>query len=254
MALTSKQIEGHLKARANPHRVKPGQIGALAVADIDDAPVDGETAAPISSNWAYDHVAAADPHAGYRLESADHTHQSTGAQAGQLDHGAALTGLSDDDHPQYRLETDNPWITVLKTDDESLTSTTTVQNDDHLFLNTVANTNYVIRFVAFFATPAAADFRYRLVHSGTTTRVRRMITRFAGASVSADWPTVAISSAFDAADVDLLGTGQDGGILETIILQVGASGGVLNFKWAQVTSSTTPTTVAEGSYLEYAVT
>ena len=43
--------------------------GYLLIADIDDAPVDGVTAAPISSNWAYDHVAAADPHAGYVLES-----------------------------------------------------------------------------------------------------------------------------------------------------------------------------------------
>ena len=50
------------------------------------------------------HAGAADPHAGYRLESADHTHASTGAEAGQLDHGLALTGLTDDDHTQYRLE------------------------------------------------------------------------------------------------------------------------------------------------------
>jgi hypothetical protein len=49
------------------------------------------------------HVAAADPHTGYRLESADHTHQSTGAQAGTLDHGLALTGLTDNDHTQYVL-------------------------------------------------------------------------------------------------------------------------------------------------------
>jgi hypothetical protein len=58
-------------------------------------------AAPISSNWAYDHINAADPHTVYRLESADHSHQSTGAQAGQLDHGLALTGLADDDHVAY---------------------------------------------------------------------------------------------------------------------------------------------------------
>ena len=75
----------------------------LLVADIDDTPVNGEVAQPISSNWAFDHVAAADPHTGYRLESADHSHQSTGAQAGQLDHGLALTGLTDDDHTQYLL-------------------------------------------------------------------------------------------------------------------------------------------------------
>lgn len=45
-----------------------------------------------------------DDHTQYRLESADHTHQSTGLQGGQLDHGLALTGLTDDDHTQYVLE------------------------------------------------------------------------------------------------------------------------------------------------------
>ncbi len=50
------------------------------------------------------HVAATDPHTGYRLESADHTHQATGAQAGKLDHGLALDGLTDDDHTQYLKE------------------------------------------------------------------------------------------------------------------------------------------------------
>ena len=32
-----------------------------------------------------------------------HTHQSAGAEGGQLDHGAALTELGDDDHTQYAL-------------------------------------------------------------------------------------------------------------------------------------------------------
>ena len=50
------------------------------------------------------HEGAGDPHAGYRLESADHSHQSTGLQAGTLDHGAALTGLTDDDHTIYLKE------------------------------------------------------------------------------------------------------------------------------------------------------
>ena len=36
--------------------------------------------------------------------STNHTHQSTGAQGGQLDHGLALTGLTDDDHTQYQKE------------------------------------------------------------------------------------------------------------------------------------------------------
>jgi hypothetical protein len=74
--------------------------------EVDDVPVDAATTAPISSNWAYDHVAAADPHTGYRLESANHTHATTGAQAGQLDHGNAMVAASllDDDHTQYVLK------------------------------------------------------------------------------------------------------------------------------------------------------
>lgn len=36
---------------------------------VDDAPVSGATTVPVSSNWAYDHVAAADPHPGYLTET-----------------------------------------------------------------------------------------------------------------------------------------------------------------------------------------
>lgn len=77
------------EAAANPHPTYLTQAEADAL--YEDA---GAVAT---------HEAAGDPHTVYRLESADHTHQSTGAQAGQLDHGAALTGLSDDDHPQYAI-------------------------------------------------------------------------------------------------------------------------------------------------------
>jgi hypothetical protein len=37
--------------------------------DIDNTPRDGARYNPISSDWAYDHVAAADPHTGYLKES-----------------------------------------------------------------------------------------------------------------------------------------------------------------------------------------
>jgi hypothetical protein len=43
--------------------------GKIGTADVDDTPVNGETAVPVSSNWAYDHAAAADPHTGYLRES-----------------------------------------------------------------------------------------------------------------------------------------------------------------------------------------
>lgn len=44
------------------------------------------------------HVAAADPHTGYRLESADHSHASTGLEAGQLDAANTHGSASPDTH------------------------------------------------------------------------------------------------------------------------------------------------------------
>jgi len=44
----------------------------LAVADIDDTPVDGETAQPISSNYMYDHITDTDQHPEY-MTPAEHT-------------------------------------------------------------------------------------------------------------------------------------------------------------------------------------
>jgi len=51
------------------------------------------------------HEGAADPHTVYRLESADHSHQSAGMEAGKLDHGLSMVAASllDDDHPHYKL-------------------------------------------------------------------------------------------------------------------------------------------------------
>ena len=43
------------------------------------------------------HAAAGDPHTGYRLESADHSHATTGLQAGQVAH-SALSGVTADQH------------------------------------------------------------------------------------------------------------------------------------------------------------
>lgn len=78
-----------------------GELGGTWASPTVDTTHSGSSHAGVVST----HEAASDPHTGYRLESADHSHQSTGAQAGQLDHGAALTGLSDNDHPQYALLT-----------------------------------------------------------------------------------------------------------------------------------------------------
>ena len=44
--------------------------------------------------------------------NAGHSHTNS-AGGGQLDHGTALTGLGDDDHPQYELESNNTGAAIL---------------------------------------------------------------------------------------------------------------------------------------------
>ena len=142
----------------------------LLVANIDDVAVNGETAQPISSNWAFDHVAAADPHTGYRLESADHNHQTTGAEAGQLDHGLALNGLTDDDHTQYALLAGRSGGQTLK-GGTGAAETLLLQGTDHATVgNIVINT-------AAIAPNATNGFLYVPSCAGTPTGVP---TTFAG--------------------------------------------------------------------------
>lgn len=53
------------------------------------------------------HAGLGDPHTGYRLESADHSHASSGLQGGQIGHGS-LTGVSaDQHHPQGHTQADH---------------------------------------------------------------------------------------------------------------------------------------------------
>jgi hypothetical protein len=78
-----------------------GDVAAAGTGTLPPANEDHKHGMPADPVTA--HAAAADPHTGYRLESADHTHATTGLQAGTIDHGA-LTGLIDDDHTQYMQE------------------------------------------------------------------------------------------------------------------------------------------------------
>lgn len=144
----------------------------------------------------------------------------------------------------------NPWTTLIKLADQT-NNTAVLVDDDTLQFATVANTNYTIRYRAFLITNATADSKYRLTHSGTTTRVKRQIARTSTADVALE---ITAGTAFDAADVVLSTTGINPYVEENIILQVGASGGIVKFTWAQVTLNAGPTSCLEGSYMEYATT
>jgi hypothetical protein len=84
-----------------------GELGGTWAAPTVDASHSGSThaatqaaAETTASNALTAHAAAADPHAGYRLESADHTHASSGLQGGQVAHSATSGRTPNDHHNQ----------------------------------------------------------------------------------------------------------------------------------------------------------
>lgn len=78
-----------------------GELGNTWASPTVDATHSGSSHAGVVTA----HEGAADPHTGYRKESDDHTHASSGAQAGQIQH-ADLAGLTDDTHPDYISQAD----------------------------------------------------------------------------------------------------------------------------------------------------
>ena len=156
-------------------------------------------------NGIVDHAAAADPHTGYRLESADHTHATTGAQAGQLDHGLALTGLTDDDHTQYRLETDRfPLTTFTKTG--TITTGTGVTR----WYNDSGRTLTFAEWTAAVGTaPTGASIIVDVNVGGTTimtgTKVVIAISAFVGSQTTFSTTTVA-DGGYITVDIDQVGS------------------------------------------------
>ncbi len=102
--------------KSDGSRMLTGNLGVADGVQVDGVDVSVHKAGT-------DTHAAATAAAGHAGGVGAHTHQSA-AQGGQLDHGVALTGLGDDDHPQYLNMTrhDTP---------DRHTLGTVVPHDDH---------------------------------------------------------------------------------------------------------------------------
>lgn len=78
-----------------------GELGGSWASPTVDATHSGSSHSGVIAT----HEAAADPHTGYRLESADHSHLSTGAQGGTVP-GADTTAIHDDTAGEISLLTE----------------------------------------------------------------------------------------------------------------------------------------------------
>ena len=141
-------------------------------------------------------------------------------------------------------------LRAYKTANESVTSSTTLQNDDHLVVTVEASAVYAVRgYIAAGQTAYSSDIKMAFsVPSGAT---------FAGVMIGVESDTAATNTpqgtlVGTSANDFPLSTGGGGnyrGINITGILTTSATAGSFQYQWAQQTSSGTAVVVFAGSWL-----
>lgn len=143
-----------------------------------------------------------------------------------------------------------PWACATKTIDESRSSTIVIADDRDLKFLMLANAEYLFRAFVFWTTPAAADFKHRLlgpVSPSIVSIARKSIEPGSGVI-----GVVAVDGAYSTSDNAILGTGALPGYLEFGgVIMNGITAGNFRFAWAQNSSNAGITTVLSGSYIEY---
>ena len=138
-------------------------------------------------------------------------------------------------------------LEVIKGSDESVTSSTTLQNDNELVIAVVASATYDFRCYLDFeggtqgssdikwtwVIPASASIRYRAVYTNTSGSAITGTT-----NLDSDVVTAGTSGAGTLRGTEMVGT-----------LVVGANAGNVQLQWAQNTSNATPTIVHAQSSL-----
>lgn len=143
---------------------------------------------------------------------------------------------------------------IRKTADESVTSSTTLQDDDTLQLAVAANTKYTIRISVHVSSLVGIRWRITGPASPTIIQIAGQYVSTALEVVAAGFvttPNMSHDSAYHTAD-QLVPMGMINGYMQfNIVLHNGANAGTVKFTWAQTSSSATATTVRAGSSLEW---
>ncbi|MFI9558881.1 hypothetical protein [Nonomuraea endophytica] len=132
---------------------------------------------------------------------------------------------------------------VIKAADESITSSTTLQNDDHLFLTVSANTDYWVEAMIRYDGPTGGDLKIGWsVPTGATLEWTSNGLATAATSTADDlWRRRRTATTDEI--VGAVGAGTDLLAMPEGLLRVGANAGTLRLRWAQGTSSATATRV-----------
>ena len=164
--------------------------------------------------------------------------------------GEFVTEAMMDTHVRDNQLAMGPHLIVRKPSDESVASSTTPQNDDHLLLSVGASevwlTQWIIRFTAV-STAVGIKLSWAFPASGAVS------TSFPFATAAGTFVVHTITGSANpstALDVGAPGSGTDVNTLVIPLIYIGAgSAGTLQLMWAQISSKATATVVKANSTL-----
>lgn len=169
----------------------------------------------------------------------------TGAGALQLDADVTITGVT------HLTGGTSLQRCAWKTADETVTNSAVLQDDDDLVLTVAASTTYTLDGMLLHSADAAADLQ--LAFTGPAGASLDWVPRGLStlAAATAGDVTLAASSIGDAGALitGTVGAGTKVATLVTGLLQVGATAGSLQLRWAQGTAHASDAVVYAGSYL-----
>lgn len=142
---------------------------------------------------------------------------------------------------------------VYKTADESVSSSTTLQDDDHLTFSLAANTKYKFRFHLFAYIPnATMGFKSQVTGPASPTNViyTQKLYQSSGDFAEAKKTSTAFSDAFDSGATWAGASTERGLYIVEGSVENGSNAGSLTIQWSQRTSNGSNLTIERGSFLE----
>lgn len=142
-----------------------------------------------------------------------------------------------------------PFQAIVKSADESVSSSTSVQSDDHFLFSIAANKNYFVLFHLLLQAAAAGDIRLGFSLPAGATYYNTVSWDAAGLfALSGGGAT---NSAAVAGIIDT--TTRWYPFVFIIMIVNGANAGTAQAQWAQGGSDATPTTIKQNSVMQYAL-
>jgi hypothetical protein len=141
-------------------------------------------------------------------------------------------------------------VGAYKTGDESVTSSTVLQNDDHLVLAVAASCVYVIQWGLRIDGAAAGDFKYSFTGPSGATMTWESQSLATGDTTNVATAITDASTIGTVVSHGTIASGTTSRVRGSGLLVVSLTAGSLQLQWAQATSSGTASKALTGSWIK----